>query len=211
MGVLAQFNYRPDGFVLAEVVKDVPDVELEIIQMMGTGSNQPHLWLWIHGAEREQLDAVLTADRTVAEFVRYTETEIQSLYRIQAKETEKNTYRLWIDTGAELCKKEYRDGWWRCTIRLPDRDGLSVVRDWFDTNGVEYQIERVFSDTGRNGDGIELSEQQRAVLKVALDKGYFEIPRKGTLDDVAEELGISSQAASERLRRGHRQLVSYHL
>ncbi|WP_436935847.1 helix-turn-helix domain-containing protein [Halovenus marina] len=211
MGVLAQFNYRPDGFVLAETVNDVPDVELEVIQMMGTSPDQFHLWVWIHGVEHDQIDSALNADSTVSEFVRYTETEIQTLYRIRVRNTEQNTYRLWVDAGAELCTKEYRDGWWRCTIRLPDREELSAVRDWFDTNGVEYRLESVFSDTGRNGTGIELSEQQRAVLKVALDKGYFEIPRKGTLDDVADELGISSQAASERLRRGHRQLVSYHL
>jgi hypothetical protein len=211
MGVLAQFNYRPDGFVLAETVEDAPDVELEVIQMMGTSPDQFHLWVWIHGAERDQIDSALNADSTVSDFVRYTETEIQTLYRIRVRNTEQNTYRLWVEVGAELCKKEYRDGWWRCTIRLPDREELSAVRDWFDTNEIEYRLESVFSDTGRNGTGIELSEQQRAVLKVALDKGYFEIPRQGTLDDVAAELGISSQAASERLRRGHRQLVSYHL
>lgn len=211
MGVLAQFNYRPDGFVLAETIRDLPEVELEVIQMMGIDPSCPHLWVWVHGAEHDHVEHVLATDSTVSEFVRYTETEIQTLYRVCAAETARAIYPLWVDVGAEICTKEYRGGWWRCTIRLPDRSGLSEVRDWLDTNGVEYQLESVFSDTGRNGSGIELSEQQRAVLKVALDKGYFEIPRNGTLDDIAAELDISSQAASERLRRGHRQLVTYHL
>jgi predicted DNA binding protein len=56
-----------------------------------------------------------------------------------------------------------------------------------------------------------LTDEQREVLQVAHDLGYFDVPRSATLADVAAELGISSQAASERLRRGHRQLIAQHL
>jgi predicted DNA binding protein len=35
-----------------------------------------------------------------------------------------------------------------------------------------------------------------------VQRGYFEIPRRVTLTDLAEELGITRQATSERIRRG---------
>jgi len=38
--------------------------------------------------------------------------------------------------------------------------------------------------------------------------GYFEIPREASTSDIGYRLGISAQAVSERLRRGHRKLVT---
>jgi hypothetical protein len=46
-----------------------------------------------------------------------------------------------------------------------------------------------------------LTPVQRRTLVVAIEQGYFEIPRQSTLDDLAADLGVSKQAVSERLRR----------
>ncbi|WP_263654245.1 helix-turn-helix domain-containing protein [Halomicrobium urmianum] len=42
----------------------------------------------------------------------------------------------------------------------------------------------------------------------AYHAGYFEVPRATTLADVADDLDISRNAASARLRRGHRNLLA---
>lgn len=56
------------------------------------------------------------------------------------------------------------------------------------------------SGTTRDG----LTTRQRETLRLAADRCYFEIPRRATLADLADELGVSDQAISERLRRdGH--------
>ncbi|EFW93068.1 DNA binding domain-containing protein [Haladaptatus paucihalophilus DX253] len=57
----------------------------------------------------------------------------------------------------------------------------------------------------------ERTEQQHETLRSAMDRGYYEIPRRMTTTDLAEELGVSHQAVSERLRRGHRCLVEHGL
>ncbi len=53
-----------------------------------------------------------------------------------------------------------------------------------------------------------LTDPQYEVLTLACDRGYFAIPRQAELDDLAEELGVSHQALSERLRRGVEALVT---
>ena len=53
-----------------------------------------------------------------------------------------------------------------------------------------------------------VSEKQREALVLALEMGYFEIPREATLEAVAERLDISTKAASERLRRGQTNLLN---
>ncbi|MEA5389123.1 helix-turn-helix domain-containing protein [Haloarculaceae archaeon H-GB11] len=52
-----------------------------------------------------------------------------------------------------------------------------------------------------------MTETQREALVLAYERGYFDSPRKVSLEEVAEELGITQQSLSSRLRRGHRRLI----
>lgn len=56
-----------------------------------------------------------------------------------------------------------------------------------------------------------LTDRQREVLKVALEEGYYEIPRATKLRDLAETLNTSSATLSEILRRTERRLAEHHL
>ena len=47
-----------------------------------------------------------------------------------------------------------------------------------------------------------LPAEERETLRVALEKGYFEVPRATTLVEVADELGRSDVEVSQQLRRG---------
>lgn len=52
------------------------------------------------------------------------------------------------------------------------------------------------------------TERQRAAGDTALRLGYYEVPRDGTLDDVAEALGCAESTASVLLRRAERDMRS---
>ena len=43
---------------------------------------------------------------------------------------------------------------------------------------------------------------------MAVDMGYFSVPREAATEDLAERLDVSHQAVSERLRRGTKALVT---
>lgn len=64
-----------------------------------------------------------------------------------------------------------------------------------------YQLEE-----GRQGRYGITEEQQEALIR-AYTAGYYTIPRKITAKELADELGVSHQALSERLRRGHENVV----
>ncbi|SEH64734.1 HTH DNA binding domain-containing protein [Halopenitus malekzadehii] len=46
-----------------------------------------------------------------------------------------------------------------------------------------------------------LTERQRTAVAAAVEHGYYESPRAGTVADVAEELGVSTGTAAEHLRK----------
>jgi predicted DNA binding protein len=64
------------------------------------------------------------------------------------------------------------------------------------------QVQLYDTDPERGPPRDRLTARQRETLRLAHERGYFEIPREVTLDDLADELGVSNQAVSERLRRG---------
>lgn len=59
--------------------------------------------------------------------------------------------------------------------------------------------------------GKVLTEKQERVLWVALKMGFFEFPRKITMQELSHRLGISLSTLSEIIRRGTRRLMKSHL
>jgi predicted DNA binding protein len=53
-----------------------------------------------------------------------------------------------------------------------------------------------------------LTSKQLTAFKLAYDKGYYQIPRRIKVEELAETLGIKRSAMQERLRRAELQIVS---
>lgn len=51
-----------------------------------------------------------------------------------------------------------------------------------------------------------LTEKQLKAVRKAHRMGYFDVPKEASQTDVADELGITSQAFSERIRRAMKKL-----
>jgi predicted DNA binding protein len=56
----------------------------------------------------------------------------------------------------------------------------------------------------------ELTARQEQILQIALEKGYFEFPKKITLRQLAKTLGISPATLTEILRRGQKRVLQEH-
>ncbi|PSQ46004.1 bacterio-opsin activator [Halobacteriales archaeon SW_6_65_15] len=100
------------------------------------------------------------------------------------------------------------DGWQR-RVRFPDRDSIVEMRQFCADNDVNFRLHRLYAPGESDVvDEFGLSPEQRRALMTAERVGYFDVPREVSLDDLGEELDISGQSASERLRRGISELVS---
>ena len=71
----------------------------------------------------------------------------------------------------------------------------------------EFRLERLTRDAEPKSPGNGLTDRQLEALRTACEMGYFEIPRRASLDAVATELDIAASALSERLRRAQTQLI----
>lgn len=69
------------------------------------------------------------------------------------------------------------------------------------------RIERVRAYEGRSRP-TGLTDRQLAALSAAVDVGYYELPRTGSVADVAAELDCAPSTAGELLRRAERAVVT---
>lgn len=98
------------------------------------------------------------------------------------------------------------DGTMRVTV-VGESDDLSrLVEDmpeWADAD-----VERVGEFDRRRGRiGSELTGRQRDAVAAAVERGYYDVPRSASLDDVAADLDCSPGTASVLLRKAERAVM----
>jgi predicted DNA binding protein len=74
----------------------------------------------------------------------------------------------------------------------------------------DLSIERVQSFE-RSGSPTRVTDRQRAAVEVAVAVGYYEIPRGGTVTDIAERLDCSTSTAGELVRKAEAAIVENHV
>jgi len=95
---------------------------------------------------------------------------------------------------------------WRQTGWFADRDAFAAFSSFWQQNA-RFQLERLTRDDEPEPPGDGLTDDQREALRTAYERGYFDIPRRASLEDVGAELGITASSVSERLRRAQTQLI----
>lgn len=82
-------------------------------------------------------------------------------------------------------------------------DALDVVPD-----GVHVDIERI-GEYDQHGGVFDpgVTDRQYEAVVTALETGYYELPRQGSLEGIASEMGCSIGTASEHLRKAHRNII----
>lgn len=102
----------------------------------------------------------------------------------------------------------YEEGWY-FRVRFPNHDLPGQFYDFCTDRDISVHVDRVYAlaDAPANGRSFDLSQEQREALVIAVREGYFEVPRRTDLSAIGSQLGISQQAASNRVRRGANKVI----
>lgn len=84
----------------------------------------------------------------------------------------------------------------------PDR--LSAFADQLESFGMSFEVERV---TPAVDTADLLTERQREVVLEAVERGYYDTPRRCSLTDLADALGVAQSTCSETLHRAEGTIV----
>lgn len=103
-----------------------------------------------------------------------------------------------------------RDGTLVYSLVVPERATLRAIIEDLRKVDATVSLEQIRSGVDDDPDatvGVTLTEKQREALAVAIGAGYYEDPREASLDDLADELGITPSGVSQRLNAIERKLV----
>lgn len=204
MSTIAEFRVPAADTTLAETFDRIPDATVELESAVSR--TQP--CLWVADVDRTSVDVAFDSDPSVERYDLLVEAGDRLLYDVTfADETETLCDKLVVE-GGSLLEAWATSGWWQARVRYRDRETLCGVHDRLVEQGVSVDLRRVTDVTTASPSDTRLTPEQKEALEAALDRGYFEIPRDISMEELAAELGISHQALSERLRRAYETLVN---
>ena len=210
MSVLAEFAVPADEFVLSDTLTETPETRVEIKRVVG-GTEFVTPYFWAAGDGLERFEGTLRADDTTREVLTLEENgDEERFYRVTWEASKPTLVDAVSDAKATILEAVSTDaGTWEMKILFPNREALSAFHEYCRDHDFEIALERVYRpENPQEQAEYGVTHKQQEALEAAYEAGYFEVPRGQTLTEVAEELDISRNAFSARLRRGHRNLLS---
>lgn len=95
----------------------------------------------------------------------------------------------------------------RLTVRTTDV-ALSALRRTLESSPVAFEVRSVHASVDAPQ---PLTERQERVLRAAVDRGYYAVPRETTVEAVADELDLAVSTVSETLARAEQRLARRYL
>ena len=212
MTVIAGLSVNADDIVFGQALAGT-ETRIELTQFVPTdGGLIPYFW-----KER---------DGDIEQFERHARDHpaVAGLENLDGR-VEANLYRIeWTDEAdgfldalreqdvmVEEASTNHGERWF-FRLRAFDQDELSAFQEACFEEGISLDIRRVVhnpdSDDGHDQAFVGVTDKQREALTLALERGYFKVPREHSATELSDELGISRQAYSRRLQRAQQSVFT---
>lgn len=208
MSVIARFSVPAEQFALGDALEVRQGIQIRLESMIPTGDAMIP-YFWVPNADADAVDAALRESPLIEEVQIVDQVETETLFRVDWSPEVDGLIDIIEDSGAVLLEAEGLGDNWSFRMRFPDHQDLSAFYHQCTDRGLTPELVEINNPFGSSeGNGFRITEPQREALLMALDRGYFAVPREITLEELAAQLGISDTACSQRLRRGLTALLS---
>lgn len=206
--VIAEF--RLDHPLLRSALTTVPDMRLSWEDTTPIDDDRTRILLWAEGGDFEAFEAAVDGDPTVTPPERSVQFGDRRLYQFQVigEGDEPTIYPVIVEQGTIIHRFTGTHEGWECRCTFPSETEFAFFRDTCAEEGIDLTLHSRYEQQPTTSPfAPNLTDRQQELLLTALEAGYFEIPREASLAEVGEQVGITGNAASQRLRRGMRTLV----
>ena len=206
MATVMEFTSPVEEFPLGSVFENLPGATVELERLI------PHETLiipyfWVRDVETEDIEAAFEAHSGVSNIRVVDSVEDEYLMRAEWESEYFGILSALAKANVVVLSGIGTKDEWRFEVRGESQETLAEFREYCQENDIPIAITAVHAMLPIQGGGYELTETQREALVLAYERGYFDSPREASLEDIADELGITQQSLSSRLRRGHRRLI----
>lgn len=196
-----------EQFVLEETLGQISDVEIEFVRFAIHNAACPVSFFRTSTTRPDELDDAFREDPSVERVRCLSLDEDRGLYSVDWAPLAASRIEGFVETAGAVLDVRGTADQWEFQILFPDRATASdAFQTWCD-NGIDPTLSRIGGLPGRNTGKGGLSATQHSTIAQAFETDYYDVPRGTTLEELATGFGVSHQAVSERLRRGHSHLV----
>lgn len=201
MSIVAEFTIDGVEFLLGEVLAQDPVAHIEMERVV-PASRRIMPYVWVHGDELDQFEASLRTSKHVLDLTQLDQINGSALYRIDWEDKAEDLIDGIAESNATILEARGK-GEWFFRIRFDSHDKFVRFNEFCQQHNISIKLNQLTTLTDREVlPRFELTDSQQETVFQAVRDGYFEVPRRTTLDEVGSKLGISQQTASENLRRG---------
>lgn len=211
MSVIVEFRVPPVDFELGRILSVEGTSSVELESLVPTGEATVPLF-WIHDTEQDSFVQSVQRHPTVNSASAVDEFEDRTLFTLDWDANRDHLFRGIDANDGQLLGATGTPDDWEFELRFPDHGALSAFTAHCEDAQIPLDVVRIYNPAEPEaGAWYGLTEAQREALQLAARQGYYDIPRRRTTQQLADELGISDQAVTERLRRAIVALVNHTL
>lgn len=204
MGLIAELRLTSPELFLYSTSRTYPEAVISVEYRTGDG----RLLLSATGEDVEDLTPALEADETIEESWPVATFDDRRFYGGRVAFERPTIPEVTLAEGVNILENAVVDGDWYLKLELSDKDALVAIGDFCREHGVSMNLERLYGEDSPEGVGtFGLTPAQREALLVAHERGYFNDPRDVTLEELADDLGVSATGLGRRMRRALSALI----
>lgn len=207
MATEATFTIPTDQFPLGSVFDGFPDATV-ILERIIPGADVVIPYFWVQGVEVDDIEGQFTNHEGVEGIRLVDSVADHHLLRVEWDADYEGVLSALEQTGVPLIEAKGTAEQWTFDIRGDHHRDIADFQQRCQQHDIPITLTKLHALTPLESDTEHaLTDRQQEVLTLAYNRGYYESPQQVTTSDLGEELGISQQAVSARLRRGMRHIL----
>ncbi|WP_415380460.1 bacterio-opsin activator domain-containing protein [Halosimplex sp. TS25] len=209
MSIFGEFRVPADAFAFQQTFGAEPDMVIEIERVVATDKEYLTPYFWVSGVTPETFEEAARTDDSFTDLRRLDKSEAMTMYRAEWQSHVESLVFAYTSIGASILEASGHQNEWVLRMRFDDQDNLNAFTEYLNEHDISFQLDRLHEITNpRTGEQFGLTPKQQEAIVTAWGLGYFDLPREASMAEVADELGITAQSFSDRLRRAQHTLVA---
>lgn len=192
MSTITEVSVPASEFALEAAFDSVPEIEVEFDRVVARDGDQPMPHLWVRGPDEPRATRALSADPSIETVEHLSTLEDRQLYQVEWGEAARETIDTLLSENVSILEALGVDGRWQIDLLFPDWEDLSSFYSVCANGGPSIDFRTIGPlDASPWFGQRDLSDKQRGTLRSALELGYYDVPRRITLTELAAELDVS--------------------
>jgi len=207
MAVIVHLRIPAQSFELGRILELGTGTTIELENLVPLGEKAVPFFS-VSEEVSEDFEKSVRNHPSVDRIAEVSEHENETLYSLDWNVSRDIFFQGVVEMGGQILSGTGTPETWEFELRFQSHGALSEFQEYCSDAHISLEVGRIYNPM-RPGTGMwyGLTAPQRETLVRAVRGGYYSIPREMSTQDLAEELDISDQAVTERLRRAIDTLV----